>query len=188
MHKFRNMFYLWKTNSEKRSIIFHDISTVSTQIDQVTQASQQYGTRWGTAVHLEWSPPPQMQSGQIQGYTIEFREAGQSLHPSCCRAIDCLTETLQKTKCLPCFFGGGLGGGGLVGCFLFVVFSGVGVCGGGGGWGGGGEWGGGRVFFSECKTKADYIKNIKKSSETSLTASFLKQDPNTWKLQHNAIY
>ncbi|XP_070187688.1 kalirin-like [Littorina saxatilis] len=30
----------------------------------------------GTAVHLEWSPPPQTPTGQIQGYTIEFREAG----------------------------------------------------------------------------------------------------------------
>ena len=62
-----------------------------------------------------------------------------------------------------------LGGGvclGLVVCFLFFCFFGGGM-------------GGGRVFFSDCKTKADYIKNIKKSSETSVTASFLKQDPNT---------
>ena len=87
-----------------------------------------------------------MQSGQIQGYTIEFREAGQSLHPSCCRAIDCLTETLQKIKCLSCFLFFVF----VFVCFLFV-FSGVGGCGGGGD-------GGWRVFFSDCKTKADYIK------------------------------
>ena len=30
----------------------------------------------GTAVHLEWSPPPMMHSSQIQGYTIEYKEAG----------------------------------------------------------------------------------------------------------------
>ncbi|KAK6165753.1 hypothetical protein SNE40_022615 [Patella caerulea] len=30
----------------------------------------------GTAVHLEWCPPLAAQCGQIQGYTVEFREVG----------------------------------------------------------------------------------------------------------------
>ena len=114
----------------------------------------------GTAVHLEWSPPPQMQSGQIQGYTIEFREAGQLHHQFCCSA------RLSDWNCLSCF----------VCVFLVVIILFWGV------WGVG--W---RVFFSDYKTKADLkIKN--KSSETRLTASFPKQNPNTWKLQQNAIY